>query len=734
MTSTADGSPGPAADELLDALRRGDVVRRADVMQALRDPRENEPALVVDLAQEGVRRFPGNAGLRLRAGRAIALSGEHALALPHLRAALDLGLANEAPARSQLARALAATGAPLSEVDDAFAAAIRAGGDELVLVRAWKQVPRGADDVPLLDRLSAVQDESAQPLPGVLRALFAAGATSAHAARHADAVQAFLDGDQAAVCRRAWDAYTHLRPWDPADVEDVRRMPSEVLQLFFLATPMRVVPFERIEDAELGLDQDAVRWWREDFLTPDLPQPDDRVFQSDHHRHLARIDDPRLAHQTRAVRDRRLVLRDPVAGDACAPFDAVVNFGRAVYSFGRDELAWFVSAGAGFRATYLILPGRGLLLDLGSGLGPEYRSPERLANLCSNLLRRTARLQDLFVDAVATRPDPDARRSVVLQISVPENFAHHVWNLYPGLERIIDHGLAENVDEIRDAGTQFYGPLAELFPEFANARLIEEDRQGIRDPYPFSREHLLVVPGGYFIRRSLIRRIRDRMAQLPPTPGYPQPPVADHEGTPRPPVVWIGLRVRSRAWTDQETEVPRLIDALHERYPSALVVLDAYSYPVGKDLISAQWRPAIDELGSITRKIRAAVAHPELVVDLVGSTLREAVLWAGVTDVYVAPNGTSQHKVGWFGDAPGIVYAPRSLGQLRPESRPGAREAEGRPIPSTIFGEVVGAGERRWASDIRVHLENIRINGEELLTAVSDLLESSLSRHDRDAR
>jgi hypothetical protein len=189
-------------------------------------------------------------------------------------------------------------------------------------------------------------------------------------------------------------------------------------------------------------------------------------------------------------------------------------------------------------------------------------------------------------------------------------------------------------------------------------------------------------------------------------------------------VIWIGLRVRSRAWADQEQEAARFIDALHLRYPRALVVLDGYSYPMGNDLVSERWQGSIDELHAVARAVKSNVRRGDQVIDLVGSTLREAVLWAEATDVYIAPNGTSQHKVGWFSDAPGVVYAPRSLGDLPPELRPGARESEGRPVPSTILGEPVGDGERRGRNDVRPHLENLRIDRGQLLAMVCELLES----------
>jgi hypothetical protein len=706
---------------LLDALRTGSPVERADVIRVLRTL-DGDLEVATSLVSEAVTRFPRHGALRLQAGRALLRAGDGTGAVRQLRKALALG-ADEAATRLSLARALVAAGAPLDEVDEAFAAAVLARDDDIVLVRDWRSVPRGPHDVPLDERLAAVQESASRPLPGVLRMLLLDGPDGPHAARCAAQAERFLDDEPAAACRRVWDAYCALRPIEAVDAERVAELPIEVLQLFFLAQPLRVVPFDEATTAGLGLDAGAVRWWSGEFQEPDVPRPAERVFQSDAHRVRVLRDDELLGYQTRAVRERQMVLRDLVSGKPSPVMDGVLFQGRAVYSFGESELTWMIAFGEGFRASFLALPGRGVLLDLGSGLGRHHVRPARMSNLYAHLLRRVARLHERFADALARPVDPDAQRAVVLQVSAPENFAHHVWNLYPTLERIVALGLADRVAEVRTAGTQFFGPLAELFPELDRGRVVEEERQSVRDPYPFSQDHLVIAPGGYFITGSLVQRIRDRMSALPATPGFDQPPTVRDDRRPFP-VVWIGVRVRSRAWVDQEHEIPQLVDALLDKFPDAVVVLDGYSYPVANDLISERWQASIDELAAVAAAIREAVSQPDRVVDLVGSTLREAVLWAEATDVYVAPNGTSQHKVGWFTDDPGIVYAPPSLAAISPHARPGAREAEGRPVPVTVFGEPVEAGERRWGGDVRPHLENIRIDGAHVLELIVELLEA----------
>ncbi|MDR7382036.1 hypothetical protein J2S48_001551 [Promicromonospora iranensis] len=711
--------------DLVRALQKRQKVAVPDVVATLvRVGDAGERSLAADLAGVASVRFPGRVRMLLACAAALEATDQPAAAVPHLRKALERGTGNDRRTARRLARALVASGAPVADVDDAYARVLRDEPTSRPALDEWRAVARGTDDVPWAERLSALQAGADDPLPVVLHELLRGPEAETERRAQSGALTAFLAGDEARACAAVWAAYAALEPLPATDADRVAALPAVVKDLYFLAAVPRIVtPEEAVADG-VPLSADAIAWWREEFLAPDVPQPDDREFVTLAQRQIADADDPHLAHQTRAVRERRLVLRDPLTGAECAPFDALVSFGKAVYSFGDREHTMLLSLGAGFKAAYVFLPARGVLLDLGATFGRPILPPHKMVNLLTSLLDRVVAERDRYAGAVASRPDPRTERTVVLQMTVAENFAHHVWNFHPGVERLVEHGVAANVAEVRTVGTRFFGAFLELFPEFSGARVVDEPRRGVRDPYPFSHEHLVVSVGGYFIRRSLVERIRQSVARADPTPGYAQPPST---GARSGPVVWIGLRVRSRAWADQEHEVARFIDALHLRYPRALVLLDGYSYPMDNDLVSERWQSSIDELHTVSRAIKEGARHGDQVVDLVGSSLREAVLWAEATDVYVAPNGTSQHKVGWFSDAPGVVYAPASLGAVPPERRPGAREAEGRPVPVTLFGEAAGEGERRGGNDVRDHLENLWIDRGQLLATVCDLLDSRLA-------
>ena len=112
---------------------------------------------------------------------------------------------------------------------------------------------------------------------------------------------------------------------------------------------------------------------------------------------------------------------------------------------------------------------------------------------------------------------------------------------------------------------------------------------------------------------------------------------------------------------------------------------------------------------------------------MVGNTIRESVLSAERVHSYLSPIGTTQHKIGWFTSAPGIVYSAPRLGNHPPERLPGAWEAEGSIPPHYVFGTPVAQGKRRSVNDRRAYLENMQLDPKELLEIMTGMLDKARS-------
>jgi hypothetical protein len=659
-----------------------------------------------------------------RARSLVDRATEHRAQGRHAEAADDLGrairLCDEPSSDWHIAlvEAVEAAG-DARAVDDAYRGLILADSTSVKHVDAWTNSLRARSDTDAVGPLLDLQRSIDEPLPATLLRILSSERADEGRQVLAGQIARFVASDESQLCWSAWADYTSLRPLDEKVATGVRQLPTSVIQLVFLADPPKIVTLAEAVGAGLGVSAEAVNWYETEFLRADVPAGwADREFISDYARARVEVDERRLGYQNRIVRDRRFVLRDPYTNHEVVPFDNLNLFGRTLYAFGEERMTLLVAGNFGSSALFLSLADRNVLVDLGADMW-QHMLLFRATNLHAQLLRRVAEKRELFAAACAAPPSVVAERRVVVMSMMVDNFAHHLWNCFPGIERLVDAGLAPHVDEVRVGGSEFFGPLVQLFPELAGATVVDEAGRGVRDPYPFSAEHLIVAPGGYFIRRELVNRVVSHMAALPPTPGAAQPPPDDD----RPfPIVWFGFRTDSRSWVDQEHEAPFVIDAIHRAHPQALVVLDGFSRPVGHAAASGRWVGSIDRLTAVAETIRSSVMHPDRVVSLVGNTLRESVLWAAATDVYIAPNGTTQHKVGWFTDGPGISYSPPSIMEVPEERRPGAYESEGRPIPVTVIGAPQDVGEVQSAMTTRRHVENVRLDRDEITRALLELI------------
>lgn len=515
-----------------------------------------------------------------------------------------------------------------------------------------------------------------------------------------------------------WSAHLRQRRAPAGDCARVAKLPLQVLRRYFQeAGTFRTV--RALADPRLAADASSIDWTAfmarfEAFLS--LP-PEGApywlraaTFPSTMAAEVVGTTERHCAYQERILADRDILFPDPFGPGNRAVRDFYQIYGRGTYLYGGAAPFYLLTAGAGQKATALVLPSLALTIDLGASI-PAALTEESLANSFAPQLKRLASEPDRFEAVMARDEGTLAKRRIVMLAGQIENFAHHLWNFFSGIERIVEGGLAERVDEVRSFGTQFFGPLEGVFPELAG-RVAHVQRGGLVAPAtPFAGDELMFQPGGYYVPERLQRRVLDAAARTSARP--PAPTDA--------PVVWFGLRVGSRAWLDQAEGVVSLSRSILAARPDAQIVLDGFSYPVGEDHVSAKWQPAIDELTALGERIAAGTGSPSL-VNLIGRPLDEALLWAARTTTYVAPIGTTQHKVGWFSRGRGITYSGPQIERIWPLRRPGCWEAEGIRPADYLIGAPVEAGERRSEHDRRNNLENITLDLERLRAMLLDAI------------
>ncbi|WP_424814771.1 hypothetical protein [Roseococcus sp. YIM B11640] len=614
-----------------------------------------------------------------------------------------------------------------AEIEAAWRDAVYENPHDRAIWRQWSVLDPRHETA---EAQTSLQEAAPTLIPPLVSALLTKPGFEEMFSRFEAPTAAWLVSDEALAIGHLWQAHGEGTAIDPADAEQALAGDVATFAAFLTATRWvvrgdRPDADQRHRLADIGIDAAALSADLKEFIQPDANWRrvlDQARFASDGARRTVLVREGFCGYQDRAVREGTLAFRDPFSGEICHPVDSFLMFGRSCYLYRGRHPFYLIGAGAGSKALCLFVPAFNLIVDFRAALS-KFIGAELWANFLVLLLRRLAMNVPGHNAAMARETVSAAPRRLIVCIQQAQNFAHHVWNFYTGLERIVLDGHHRNVERVLFGGSEFFGALDEIFPEF-EGRVSQVERDPIIDPCPFSDETMLLTVGGYFIPETLRTRLRAAMRKLPAREGVVSPERPDPALESCYPVVWIGIRSGDKSWVGQEEGIQRLIRGFAERYPRPLFLIDGFSFPVGRDEISQEWLGAINALRELAERVRQSSGMPERVVNMVGNTLRESVLWAERADVYLSPVGTTQHKIGWFTDAPGLVYsAPRGRA-ISPDDRlPGSWEAEGSARPTYMIGRPASQGARRGENDRRAHLDNIDLDADEILAILLGMLD-----------
>lgn len=348
--------------------------------------------------------------------------------------------------------------------------------------------------------------------------------------------------------------------------------------------------------------------------------------------------------------------------------------------------------GRGYVKLYLWLPARNLALLLAEPY--RWHGFAEIEQLRSQLIADTGR-----VIRYLRRPRPPALCALVDN----NHFAHHIWNALSGLERLIETDALGRLDRLICAAEPL-GSVEAIFPELAGVPI---ERSAFPDliETALERHWLMLRPGGNRISPRLIGRLR-RVARQRVGPAAGAAISALREG--HWPILWITVRVENRTWVRQTEGLISIARSLAADHPRAALIIDGFSVPDGPpNLKPAHEARLIAAERAVVAAIRAGLGDTLPVVSLVGESIFAAIAWAAVADLYLAHHGSVQHKIGWFGDCPGLVHSNRlALSDRRVQD--GAREARDGGVPPTYLdptlvtdqpGAVTVAGNR-WPDDL----------------------------------
>lgn len=609
------------------------------------------------------------------------------------------------------------------EVDPAEAtaavaeAAVLAAPDSEGAMFRWRDLlARTRSNEAITEAMAALQTRTPVVLPALMVQLSRRMSMDTLLRRFASQIEEWRQSPSALACAAYHEAVCHLKPPAPGVIEELLAVSESQLRLFLLLREprLRTIQVRNPSDvetallAEAGVSVAAVQAFLADVvgsLDPAWATYLDRAaFASAEAKRIVQADEGFSAFQDRIVRDQAFAMIDPIGGGPVDLFDSVKIHDRQLFAFRGTELIIVQTGGNMNFLLFIHLVSRNLVLLVDSRTAPSkqafYASDTYVAEVQAVWLRRAARNHEALLDAAQAAPEARGRRRRIVAIhGRAENPAHHVWNYMPAFERLVIEGTIGNIGAVLTPPTHYFGPLPAIFPELAQAELLTLPETPAIDPCPFSTTAIALQLGSSFIPTRLMHRIHGWAERI--TPKRSTVPKERH------PIVWIGLRVGDKVWVDQVAGIATIIDHVVPLYPQALFVLDGFSLPDGAEAAPDKWREATEGLTQAAADIRNATVHPEAVLSLVGNRISESVLWARAAHAYLTPLGSSQHKVGWYGTAPGLVYTSPNLARIPPARRQGAWEAEGCSVPDFLIGTIAAPGQRRGTHDYRTNLETI---------------------------
>jgi hypothetical protein len=271
-------------------------------------------------------------------------------------------------------------------------------------------------------------------------------------------------------------------------------------------------------------------------------------------------------------------------------------------------------------------------------------------------------------------------------------------------------------------GSEFFGPLRELFPEIDSATITQRAQAGTFGRHIDNPNQLLIPLGSTLLWPGVIDRVASRADAL-----RDDPVVAELLERMRvcPIRLYVALRVWDKSWVDAAEQLPLLIERLLRRHPNACVMLDGFSVPSGVDYATARWTDKQAELRELIDTVRSRVAEPGRVLDLMGLDLLRSIAVLRRATCYLCPAGTAHHKIEWFTHIPGIVYVSEQL--MRGGRRlPGWRVRNASHELRIVVGQDTDAADVRLQriGDRRSRQANFSLSWNRVWAELAPLLES----------
>lgn len=265
-------------------------------------------------------------------------------------------------------------------------------------------------------------------------------------------------------------------------------------------------------------------------------------------------------------------------------------------------------------------------------------------------------LRELQIAIEREVPGPSA--DLVAVVSLIDNHGHQLINQLSAVQRLLDERALPALSEIWIAGSEFYGPLERIFPEFAGR--VRRFATGWQVEAALRGTGIRAFAiGSSYTQAALAGRIVGAARAAAPV----LPPMLASRG----PLIAFTLRSGGRSCQNLVDMIVHVTFGLLPHHPGLVIVLDGWVIPeshvvLGSTAYSVETngfhREPVRRDLAVVREIVGRLPPGVVVRNLVGERLLASVSGLQDIDAYVSHVGTLQHKIAFLSGRPGVIHGP----------------------------------------------------------------------------
>lgn len=276
----------------------------------------------------------------------------------------------------------------------------------------------------------------------------------------------------------------------------------------------------------------------------------------------------------------------------------------------------------------------------------------RWHSIHQTLARALIRTYDNWQEVLGYLLKPD--RPLMVCDAFVGHLGHYIWNVVSGWSRLFKLAPAQNFDIVAShRNLQIFGGVKELYPEqllhvgaFAE---IDDEQQGYR--VMLDRGALALTLLDRHVTSDLATRII-KWCRNKSSPEFLDRVAAARERCN--PLLLVTIRQENRAWIEQESGLPQIINRLALEFPKLGVVIDGLN--AGIHSLDTHAYMSLDNELQLARQI--ADKCPNVgIYNTVGCTPNEGIVWCDTVDAFLAPVGAGMAKYRWITNKPGVAFS-----------------------------------------------------------------------------